>query len=137
MVFKALDALKLSRRSIIMNDAEASYEVSCPTGMGVLVTVGTGIICIGRNDSNKIIRIAGEGHANGDIGSGFWIGKKAIMKMAMNESSVKGDADLMEVMNHILDKFENRDFNLAIKETMDSEDSVPIILDYLDISERT
>ncbi|MBT6869825.1 MAG: hypothetical protein HOA66_00055, partial [Candidatus Marinimicrobia bacterium] len=42
MVFKVLDGLKLSRRSIIMNDAEASYEVSCPGGLGILVTVGTG-----------------------------------------------------------------------------------------------
>ena len=44
MVFKALDGLKLSRRSIIMNDAEASYEVSCPGGLGILVTVGTGVM---------------------------------------------------------------------------------------------
>ena len=81
MIFKALDALKLSRRSIIMNDAEASYEVSCPGGLGILVTVGTGVICIGRNESSKICRVAGDGHAHGDIGSGFWIGKKAIMEI--------------------------------------------------------
>ncbi|MBT5955875.1 MAG: hypothetical protein HN820_03610 [Candidatus Marinimicrobia bacterium] len=127
MVFKVLDGLKLSRRSIIMNDAEASYEVSCPGGLGILVTVGTGIICIGRNESSKIRRVAGEGHAHGDIGSGFWIGKKAIMEMALNESSVQGDEDLSELMTHVLDKFESSDFNLAIEETMESEDSVPII----------
>ena len=127
MVFKALDGLNLSRRSIIMNDAEASFEVSCPTGIGILVTVGTGVICLGRNEKNKTSRVAGEGHANGDIGSGFWIGKKAIMEMALNESSVKGDEDLSNMMNHILEKFENDDFNLAIAKTMESEDSVPII----------
>ena len=127
MVFKALDGLKLSLRSIIMNDAEASYEVSCPGGLGILVTVGTGVICIGRNESSKICRVAGDGHAHGDIGSGFWIGKKAIMEMALNESSVKGDVDLSQLMTHVLDKFESSDFNLAIEETMESEDSVPII----------
>jgi len=127
MVFKTLDGLKLSRRSIIMNDAEASYEVSCPSGLGILVTVGTGVICIGRNESQKICRIAGEGHANGDMGSGFWIGKQAIMEMALNESSVQGDEDLNELMTHVLDKFESSDFDLAIKETMENEDSVPII----------
>ena len=31
------------------------------------------------------------------------------------------------MMNHILEKFENDDFNLAIEKTMESEDSVPII----------
>ncbi|MBC8311351.1 MAG: hypothetical protein H8E72_03535 [Candidatus Marinimicrobia bacterium] len=127
MVFKALDGLKLSRRSIIMNDAEASYEVSCPGGLGILVTVGTGVICIGRNEDSKICRVAGDGHAHGDIGSGFWIGKKAIMEMALNESSVQGDKDLSQLMTHVLDKFENTDFNLAVEETMESEDSVPII----------
>ena len=127
MVFKELDGLKLSRRSIIMNDAEASYEVSCPGGLGILVTVGTGVICIGRNEDSKICRVAGDGHAQGDIGSGFWIGKKAIMEMALNESSVQGDDDLTQLMTHVLDKFESSDFNLAIEKTMDSEDSVPII----------
>ena len=127
MVFKALDGLKLSLRSIIMNDAEASYEVSCPTGLGILVTVGTGVICIGRNESSNICRVAGNGHAHGDIGSGFWIGKKAIMEMALNDSSVQGDVDLSQLMTHVLDKFESSDFNLAIEETMESEDSVPII----------
>ena len=127
MVFKALDALKLSRRSIIMNDAEASYEVSCPGGLGILVTVGTGVICIGRNEANKICRVAGDGHAHGDIGSGFWIGKKTIMEMALNESSVQGDEDLSQLMTYVLDKFESSDFNLAVEETMESEDSVPII----------
>lgn len=127
MVFKELDALKLSRRSIIMNDAEASYEVSCPGGLGILVTVGTGVICIGRNEESKICRVAGDGHDHGDVGSGFWIGKKAIMEMALNESSVQGDDDLSQLMTHVLDKFESSDFNLAIEKTMESEDSVPII----------
>ena len=127
MVFKELDGLQLSRRSIIMNDAEASYEVSCPKGLGILVTVGTGVICIGRNEANKICRVAGDGHAHGDIGSGFWIGKKTIMEMALNESSIQGDVDQTQLMTHVLDKFESSDFTLAIEETMENEDSVPII----------
>jgi len=127
MVFKVLDGMKLSRRSIIMNDAEASYEVSCPGGFGILLTVGTGVICIGRNESSKICRVAGDGHAHGDIGSGFWIGKKAIMEMALNESSVHGDLNLSQLMTYVLDKLESSDFNLAIEETMESEDSVPIV----------
>ena len=47
--------------------------------------------------------------------------------MALNESSVQGDKDLSQLMTHVLDKFENTDFNLAVEETMESEDSVPII----------
>ncbi len=127
MVFKELDRLKLSQRAIIMNDAEASYEISCPQGVGILVTIGTGIICIGRDESGKIYRVAGDGHDRGDVGSGFWIGKKAILKMALNESSVKGDNDLSQMLNFILNTFENDNFNNAIEETMNDKDSVAII----------
>ncbi len=127
MVFKELDRLKLSQRAIIMNDAEASYEISCPQGIGILVTIGTGIICIGRDKNGKIFRVAGEGHDQGDVGSGFWIGKKAILEMALNESSVKGDADLSQMLNFILNTFDNDNFNNAIEETMNDKDSVAII----------
>ena len=48
-VFKKLDALNLSKRVLITNDAEAAYEINCPGDFGILVTVGTGVICLSRN----------------------------------------------------------------------------------------
>jgi N-acetylglucosamine kinase-like BadF-type ATPase len=127
LVFRELDGLNLSRRSIIMNDAEAAYEVGCPGETGLLVTVGTGVICIGRNAEGKIFRVAGKGHDNGDCGSGFWIGRQAIMHLALNESSITGDAELEQLMKLVLSQMESDSFSGAIQNTMDSVDSVPII----------
>ena len=59
MVFGKLDNMKLSQRTIIMNDAEAAFILGCPGDFGILVTVGTGIICISRNSEGKSIRQAG------------------------------------------------------------------------------
>ena len=75
LVLRKLDALNLSKRTLIANDAEAAYEINCPGEFGILVTVGTGIICLSRNDQGKTLRVAGLGHDEGDIGSGYWMGK--------------------------------------------------------------
>ena len=81
-----LDNIKLSQRTIIMNDAEAAFNLCCPGDFGILVTVGTGIICMSRNSEGKSIRQAGQGHDQGDIGSGYWIGKQVLNNLILNES---------------------------------------------------
>tara|TARA_Y100000590_G_scaffold470024_1_gene661447 strand:- start:802 stop:1791 length:990 start_codon:yes stop_codon:yes gene_type:complete len=101
-VFKALDALNLSKKSLVANDAEVAYELNCPGTFGILVTVGTGVICLARDNQKEMVRVAGNGHDNGDVGSGYWIGKQAILNLSLNESSVIGDADLEEIMNTFL-----------------------------------
>ena len=36
-----------------MNDAEAAYEICCPNDFGILLLVGTGVVCIGRKDGKR------------------------------------------------------------------------------------
>ena len=86
LVFKMLDGLKLSQRALIANDAEAAYEVNCPGDFGILVTVGTGVICLARNENGETVRTAGKGHEQGDKGSGYWIGKQALLNLSLNET---------------------------------------------------
>ena len=126
-VFKKLDSLNLSKRTLIANDAETAYLVNCPTDRGVLVTVGTGVICIGKNNEGKIIRVAGNGHDKGDIGSGFWIGKQVISNLALNETSVIGDIYLEELMDLLLKITNSNDFNSAIEKIYEDEDQIKII----------
>ena len=57
-----MDSIKLSQRTIIMNDAEAAYRVCCQENVGVLVTVGTGVICIARTSDGDFFRTGGKGH---------------------------------------------------------------------------
>jgi len=127
LVFRELDGLGVSTKSIIINDAEASYSINCPSKSGVLVTVGTGVICIGVDDAGKTYRSAGKGHYAGDIGSGFWIGQQSIMKLGLNESAVKADNNLSEIMDIVLKKFNNENFSIAIEEVMESGESVKLI----------
>ena len=127
LVFKELDTIGLSDNAIIINDAEAAFCVGCPTNSGILVTVGTGVICIGTNNSTDRYRSAGKGHYEGDIGSGFWIGQQAIMKLGLNEAIVASDNDLSEIMSIVLTKYNNTNFSNAIEEIMSSNESVKLI----------
>jgi len=124
LLFRELDKLELAGRTIISNDAEAAYEVGCPTGVGILVTVSTGVICIARSADNKIYRTAGYGHDEGDIGSGFWMGKQALMHLALNEANVYGDKELEELLEIILNIFSETQFQDAVEKVMSSESKV-------------
>ena len=126
-VFKELDALNLSKRTLIANDAEAAYAINCPMDLGVLVTVGTGVICISRNKEGKTIRIAGNGHDKGDVGSGFWMGKQVIANLALNETSVIGDQHLEQLMDLFLKTVGISEFNNAIEKIYKDDDQIKII----------
>ena len=127
LVFKMLDGLKLSQRALIANDAEAAYEVNCPGDFGILVTVGTGVICLSRNENGETVRTAGKGHEQGDMGSGYWIGKQALVNLSLNETSVIGDHDLEEIMTIFLEHLDEKEFQTAIENLNENEDAVFII----------
>ena len=102
LLFKELDKINLSNKTLLSNDAEAAYQVCCPKNEGLLITVGTGVICIARNQSGKLFRTAGKGHHSGDIGSGFWIASQAIIKLSMqDEISLNNPADSKEILDII------------------------------------
>ena len=127
IVFGKIDNMQLSPRTIIMNDAEAAYHINCPEKMGILVSVGTGIICMSRDSNGKTIRQAGLGHDQGDIGSGYWIGKQAILNLTLNETSVIGDKDLEEIMENLLSHLYEDSFDNAIKKINDSNESIFLV----------
>ena len=107
-LFKELDRINISDKSILINDAEAAYKVVCEQGVGILVTVGTGIICTAKNQEGKFLRTAGLGHDK-DIGSGYWIGNEAFLKLALNEAVIQHDQNLLEIYNIVIDKFNHND----------------------------
>ena len=127
LVFGKMDSINLSQRTIIMNDAEAAYDLSCPGDFGILVTVGTGVICMSRNRQGETIREAGKGHEQGDMGSGYWIGKQAILNLTLNETSIIGDCDLEEIMQVFLDHVKEKEFQTAIADLNENNDAVFII----------
>ena len=127
MVFGMLDNIKLSQRTIIMNDDEAAFILGCPGDFGILVTVGTGVNCMSRNTEGKTIRMAGKGHDQGDMGSGYWIGRQALLNLTLNETSVLGDKDLEDIMSVFLKHVDEEEYQTAMENLNENVDAVSII----------
>lgn len=127
MLFKSMDEIGIAQRSIIVNDAEAAFEISCPTLPGFLVTVSTGAICIGRNIDGKLFRSGGTGHReNGDNGSGYWMGKHLLMQMAVNENILSVDEEYSEISDELLNQTKADSFPEAVEKIIQSENRVQL-----------
>ena len=125
LLFKELDKINLSDRVLLSNDAEAAYQVCCPSNEGLLVTVGTGVICIGRNELGELSRTAGKGHYSGDMGSGFWIGSQSIIKLSMqDEVCINNPIDAKELLNMIYDVLEISNLDDDIEQVLNSSEAV-------------
>ena len=120
LLLKELDKNKLSKNSLILSDTEAAYQLLCPTGQGLLLSIGTGIVCLAKDKNGKIIKIAGNGFDKGDIGSGYWIGKKIINKILFNQELLMVNDDIIEIHDCIKDKLEIENINL-IEEACSNE----------------
>ena len=126
LLFKELDRLNIAERSVLINDAEAAYKICCQDDVGILVTVGTGVICIAKNSSGDFVRIAGKGHDKTDIGSGYWIGKEVLLKLAFNEAIINEEPDLLELNNLICDKFNKNNFQDALNYISEDQNSLKL-----------
>jgi len=125
ILFKELDRINLSEKSLLTNDAEAAYQICCPNNQGLLITVGTGVICIGKNEIGEMFRTAGEGHYSGDIGSGFWIGSQAILKLSINDDiCMNNPIDAKELLNIIYESLDIDNLDQDIENILQSSESV-------------
>jgi len=105
MLLKELDRMKISSKSIILSDTEAAFNLLCPTGTGIMISVGTGIMCMARDLKGKSYFKAGKGYDN-DIGSGYWIAKQVLNKLILNESLINIDSDVNSLYTMTLKKFD-------------------------------
>jgi len=110
LFLKELDKLKISNISLILSDTEAAFNLLCPTGSGVLVSIGTGIMCLGRNKELSSFTVAGKGYKK-DIGSGYWIGNQIINRIIMNQSIIDVDFELMQLFKIIKNEFKINNIN--------------------------
>lgn len=124
LVFKAFDKENLSSRLLISSDAEAAFRITCPAGTGVMISIGTGIICIGRDELGNIFRTAGKGHFK-DKGSGFWMGDQILWQLSLSESTQYSDSDIDEILELIYNTTERDSFEDALKALTHSETRIP------------
>ena len=110
VLLKELDRINITKKTILLSDVEAAYKILCPNNIGLLVNVGTGIICFAKDKEGKIIKEAGNGHDKGDLGSGYWLGKEIFYKLTLNEALVFEDEDLNKIFNIITKRFKVKTF---------------------------
>jgi N-acetylglucosamine kinase len=78
-------------RTLVVNDALVALVAGAGASPGIVVIAGTGSIAYGRNASGLAARAGGWGHAIGDEGSGYWIGRHA-MTAVVRELDGRGPA---------------------------------------------
>ena len=113
LLLKEFDRLKISSNSIILSDTEAAFNLLCPTGIGILISVGTGIMCMSRNSNGDSYSLAGKGYDK-DVGSGYWIGKQVLNNLILNESLITIDSDLNSLYQIVLKKLKINDLESIV-----------------------
>ena len=66
----------------LMGDYEIALQGALDGGAGVAVISGTGSICYGKGLDGSLVRAGGWGHLIGDEGSGYGLGRDALMFVA-------------------------------------------------------
>ena len=96
-LFRELDRLGLSDRALVTSDVEAAYETVWGDGSGVLVCVGTGAIGWARDEQGNTYRASGRGpRLGGDPGSGYWLGKTAMVHLIVSEGALVDDEKVLD-----------------------------------------
>ena len=62
----------------LAGDAVTAHAGAFPQGVGISLTVGTGVACLGVNDVGEAVRVDGDGFLLGDGGGAFWIGSRGV-----------------------------------------------------------
>ncbi len=79
MLKRELEKIVSASRFILTSDAYITLVAATEGGSGVAVIAGTGSVAMGINARGQIARAGGWGHIVGDEGSGYDIGRRAIM----------------------------------------------------------
>ena len=121
LLFKQLEDKQIADITHLSSDVNPIFEMNCSDNSAILVSVGTGCICIGRDESNKIIKTFGAGLED-DPGSGFWMGKELIVNLSFSRNINHNEIEFQELLDMCLNHFSAEELNLAIDKIMQSED---------------
>ncbi len=91
IVREVLRRVGLRGRIVVANDALIALVAGAGWAPGVVMAAGTGSIVYGRNAANRAARAGGWGPVLADEGSGYWIGRQALVAV-MREWDGRGPA---------------------------------------------
>jgi glucosamine kinase len=79
----------------IVGDMVIAMQAAFGSGPGVIVIAGTGSIAYGRNEAGQTARVGGWGFQISDEGSGYWIGRTAVMQIMRAQDDIKGPSSAL------------------------------------------
>ena len=121
-------------RCSVLSDVELVHFAAFGPAPGIVLIAGTGSIAVLRNDNGVIQRCGGWGPRIDDAGSGFWIGKQALLAVA-RELDGRGPSTLLRrpVASHArVDDNNDNALGTAIRQMADSRAArlAPAVLQY-------
>jgi glucosamine kinase len=112
------------------SDARIALEGAFDGGFGVVVMAGTGSIVIGKTPHGQVVSVGGWGRIIGDEGSGYFIGREALVAVT-RESEKRGSAGrLREVLSQRF-HFDSREHILGAlyHERFDVASLAPVVME--------
>ncbi|MBC7186675.1 MAG: hypothetical protein H5U38_06535 [Calditrichaeota bacterium] len=76
---QALTKARLARAITVDTDASIALAGAFPEGPGIIIIAGTGSICFGKSADGQLVRCGGWGYLLGDEGSGYFLGREALL----------------------------------------------------------
>ena len=101
-ILRGFESTEFSDRLFVESDAAIALTGAFANQPGIILIAGTGAICIGRDSDGKIHRAGGWGYLLGDEGSGYSIGRDALVA-ALKDFDGRGASTSLR--KHFEDRF--------------------------------
>ncbi|MFN0158613.1 MAG: N-acetylglucosamine kinase [Bacteroidota bacterium] len=114
----------------VETDARVALEGAFDGGPGVVIIAGTGSIIIGKTSRGDVLGVGGWGRTLGDEGSGFFIGREALIAVTLHYDK-RGDSGRLREIFARQFKWESRDQIIAAiyQEKFDIASLAPVVIE--------
>ena len=115
---------------VVETDARIALEGAFNSGPGVVIIAGTGSIVIGKNSRGDVLSVGGWGRTLGDEGSGYFIGREALIAVTLHYDKRGDSGKLREVFARQF-KWESRDQIIAAiyQEKFEIASLAPVVIE--------
>lgn len=114
----------------IDTDARIALEGAFDGKAGVVVIAGTGSVVIGKSERGEILKVGGWGRILGDEGSGYYIGRKAVMAVTVDMDGRGSSGILRNIFAERLQWHTRDDIVEAVYQSkVDLSSVAPLVLD--------
>ena len=89
------------RRVVLADDALTSYVGALGLRAGVVVAAGTGAVTLAMDGRGRHARVDGWGYLVGDLGSGYWVGRRGLESALRALDGRRGSVSLLRAAREL------------------------------------